>query len=285
MILNLFLKLFVIIQGLGAASGLVYDNKDLYVISDDQAYVYHYDLKSKKQNAIELNTLIPANQIIKKNKPDFESIVLYDQKLYCLASGSKPSRNDMLVVNLQNKESERFDLSNLYNHLRGQFMVDEKDFNIEGFIYHNGYSYLFNRGNGNNKRNAIFKFKGLPHDADLSSVAFIEINLPVLNNHQTTFSDAIIVDDQIIYTATIEAKSDVVNDGEVKESIIGSIDLQTFNSGNYSIIANNQKIEGLTLKKKSKNYYYFLLCEDNDDDSKSSKIYEMRISKDLKLIK
>lgn len=285
MIMNLLLKMFVLVHGLGAASGLVYEHKQLYLVSDDQAIVYHYDFKNHRQNEINLLPQSTSKTMDKKDKFDFESVVLYENKLYCLGSGSKANRNALWIVDLASKHAEMFDLSSIYLDLRTRFAIAEKDFNIEGFIYHDGYTYLLNRGNGNNQRNAIFKFKGLPQDTNLSQVTFIEVSLPLVDGHQTTFSDGIIVDNQIIFTATIEVESDIQHDGLVKESIIGAIDLASYALKNYQVIASNQKIEGITLRKKSNNYYNFLLCEDNDDGSDAAKVFELKISKDLTHIK
>lgn len=285
MLQSVLLKIFILVQGLGAASGLVYHKKQIYMISDDQAYVYQYDTKKDKQHKIELNTTISAKEITKKNKLDFESIVLINHKLYCLGSGSKANRNEMLIYDIKKKTSERYDLTSLYQIIRSSFHIDEKDFNIEGVAYANGNTYLFNRGNGPKQTNGIIVIKGLPNDYDDKNLKFIPIQLPIINGQQTTFSDALIVDNQIIYTATIEAESTIQQDGEVKESIIGAIDLRSFALKKYKVIAKNQKIEGITLMKKTSKYYHFLLCEDNDDDSAASKVYELEISKDLADIK
>ena len=163
--------------------------------------------------------------------------------------------------------------------------MKEEDFNIEGFIFYNGETYLFNRGNGKNKLNGIIRFKGLPHIANLGTIEWIKMDLPLVNGHQTTFSDAILVENQIIYTATVEEDSSVEADGTVKESIIGAIDLASFTLKNHQVIATNQKIEGITLRKKTLSSYYFLVCEDNDDDSNEAKIYELKVAKDLSRLK
>lgn len=286
MLQSFILKLFILINGFGASSGIIYDNKQIYVVSDDKGYVYNYDLKRKKQQQFELNTQIPAQDITRKDKPDLESIIIHQNTLYALGSGSKENRNDLYIYNLITKESKRVDISGVYSAIQKRFKIDKKDFNIEGFAYHQGYTYLFNRGNGKNKVNAIFKFQGLPHQANLSIITSSIIDLPLINGNQTTFSDAIIVDNQIIFTATIEANSTVQKDGEVKESIIGLIDLDSYKTYNvnvkkYLVIAENKKIEGIALRKTTSNYYHFVICEDNDDDSKEAKIYKLKVSKDF----
>ena len=270
------------VQGLGAASGIQYYKKQLYLISDDQVYLYQYDFKKEQQQKIKLEATIQNSEVFsKKDKLDFEAIMLVDNQLYCIGSGSKENRTKMIVYDIKKQTSNSYDLSKLFQYIRDNYNIDKKDFNIEGIAHYRGYTYMFNRGNGLNKLNLIFKFKGLPTNYDPNSIEKHQINLPIINGNQTTFSDALIVDNQIIYTATIEAESTVYKDGEVKESIVGAINLETFALKNHQIIATNQKIEGITMKKKTSKYYEFLFCEDNDDNSEASKIYELKFSKDL----
>lgn len=285
MLQALWLKILIVIQGLGAASGIIFYKNQIFTISDDKTSIFQYNLKTRNQEIIPLNTSVFGEKITKNNKLDFESIVLINDELLCLGSGSKANRNEMTSYNLKTKVSTSYDLTELYQKIRTRFSIEPSDFNIEGFAYHNGETYLFNRGNGKNRINAIFRFKGLPHLLKSDGFWIKSIDLPIINGNQTTFSDAIIVDNQIIYTATIEVDSSVQADGSIKESIIGAIDLPTFTLKNYQIIATNQKIEGITLRKKSLRFYHFLLCEDNDnEETELSKIYELKISKDLSVI-
>ncbi|QTV05372.1 DUF6929 family protein [Faecalibacter bovis] len=281
MLQSLFLKLFILINGLGASSGIVYHKNQLYVVSDDLPYLFQYDILDNSQNKSNFNTLLPIEEMTKKNKLDFESLAIVHNQILALGSGSNANRNELHSYNLETKIFSRYDISDNYNELRTKFDFDVKDFNIEGFAYKKRKSYLFNRGNGKNKINGIFIFEGLPHDTKLNKSEFIPIQLPIINNELTTFSDAIIVNNKIIFTATIEAESSTQRDGQVKESIIGIINMKTFQVEKYHIIAEKQKIEGITLKKKSSKGYTFLVCEDNDDDSVTSKIYELNVSKNF----
>lgn len=282
---GIFLKIFILLNGLGAASGLVYHKNHVYVVADDRPYIYEYNLKSNQQNQYTLKTIIPINEMKRGDKLDLEALIYHKNKIYSLGSGSKYNRNELHVLDLRSKTTIRYDLSKTYQALRNRLEIDEKDFNIEGYVFHNGKSYLFNRGNGKNQLNAIIVFEGLPHESELNELKLIRIELPKINNHLTTFSDALVYKNKIYYTATIEAESTVQNDGEVKESILGLIDLKTFKVGEYQIIAKNQKIEGLTLFKKSCTDLTFLFSEDNDDDRVESKIYQLKVSKDLKQLK
>ncbi|WP_322969798.1 DUF6929 family protein [Faecalibacter sp. LW9] len=281
----LLLKILFTLQGLGAASGIVVVDQKVYVVADDRAFLYQYDQKTGMQQNFPFDTAIPIDQMNRKDKLDLESLVHIKGSLYALGSGSKDNRNELHHFDLKQQTMTRYSVAEVYKKLRKAFAIEAKDFNIEGFAYHKGKSYLFNRGNGKNKRNGIFIFEGLPHKTNLSQAVFIPIQLPTIKNELTTFSDAIIVKNKIIFTATIESESTVQKDGEVKESIVGVINRKTFAIEKYHIISEKQKIEGLALQSHSKKGYTFLLCEDNDDALLNhSKIYELKLTNDFDLI-
>ena len=52
---NFILKVLIVINGLGAASGLVVDKHHVYTISDDKAHLYVYNKKKKEVDKVDLN--------------------------------------------------------------------------------------------------------------------------------------------------------------------------------------------------------------------------------------
>ena len=68
------LELFFQILGIGATSGLVFENDSLFLISDSSSFLYEYNFSSERLDKIKLfeNS---RESILKKDKPDFESIV------------------------------------------------------------------------------------------------------------------------------------------------------------------------------------------------------------------
>ena len=75
---NFTLQLQFQIAGIGSASGLVYKNNSLFVISDNSSFLYEYYIQEKKLTKIPLLENGQEN-IAKKNKFDFESIALKGQ--------------------------------------------------------------------------------------------------------------------------------------------------------------------------------------------------------------
>ncbi|MFV0164275.1 hypothetical protein OBK04_11550 [Empedobacter falsenii] len=278
---HFILKILIVINGLGAASGLVVDKRYVYTISDDNPHLFVYDKKKKEVEKINLNPEVKSEGSHKKDKPDFEAITKYKDHLYILGSGSKENRFDLISYNLKTKQVE----NETYRHLFEKFLsvskLSKKDFNIEGIITDGHCTYFFNRGNGPAAANGIYRVGGALNDLKNKPIDYFPITLPKLNNEITTFSDAIMVDGKILFTATVESKSTTQFNGEIKGSIIGELDLAIMEVTRWQKISDDKKIEGLALYKESLKNYTLYLCEDNDDDSKNASIYIYKYQKEL----
>lgn len=264
------LQLFFQIIGIGSASGLLYQNDLLYVISDNSSYLYECKIDSNELNKIAL-VENPKENIPKIEKPDFESITLDGNKLFILGSGSTKKRESLKTYQLFNKKIKEKDLSELYNKLKSQFSIQNDELNIEGVFYLNKKVYLFQRGNGKNASNGIFI---VDKDKEIE-IQFKKIELPKINTIQSTFTDAILVDETIYFLASAENTTSTYEDGEIVGTFLGRMKLDTLLVEETILISNKHKFEGITLYKKSENQVEFLLCEDNDTDLLESNIYKL----------
>ena len=278
---HFILKILIVINGLGAASGLVVDKRYVYTISDDDPHLFIYDKKKKEVEKINLNPEVKSEGSHKKDKPDFEAITKYNDHLYILGSGSKENRFDLISYNLKTKQVENETYRDLFEKFLSVSKLSKKDFNIEGIITDGHCTYFFNRGNGPAAANGIYRVRGALNDLKNKPIDYYPITLPKLNNEITTFSDAIMVDGKILFTATVESKSTTQFNGEIKGSIIGELDLAIMEVIRWQKISDDKKIEGLALYKESRKNYTLYLCEDNDDDSKNASIYIYKYQKEL----
>jgi hypothetical protein len=269
--INFQLQLFTEIKGIGAASGLVFHNKSLYIIGDNSGflYQYHFETKELQKHPIIENA---HENILKKDKPDFESITLHNNKLYVFGSGSTKNRAKRVTFNLENKEVKQKNVSELYQKLKETANISNEDLNLEGSFYYDENLYLFNRGNGEKSKNGIFIFKKLTKET-----TFIAISLPKIQHIESSFTDAILVGDKIYFLATAEDTTSTYDDGEILGSIIGRIAIETLTIDFTQKISENQKFEGLTLFSILENKINFLICEDNDTEELQSNIYELKI--------
>ncbi|MDR0194042.1 MAG: hypothetical protein LBI73_02875 [Myroides sp.] len=272
------LELLFQLLGIGAASGLVYDDNQIHLISDNSTNFYHYNIEQQHlyKTPLSLDN-IGEDNIYKAAKPDYEAITTDGVNYYIFGSGSKPNRIKLVEVNkLTNEVISENELDILYASMKSFANLSDEDFNIEGVIYDNELWYFFNRGNGPKKANGIFVVKGnnILNDFQLT---YTPIKLPKLNKVQTSFTDAIKVEDKIYFLAAAEDSNSTYADGEIKGTILGRINLDKLKVEKTITVSETHKFEGLTLYSQEGKNLEFLLCEDPDNDTNKSGIYKLSL--------
>ncbi|MFT5752859.1 MAG: hypothetical protein ACI924_000059 [Flavobacterium sp.] len=268
------LQLFFQIIGIGSASGLLFHNDLLYLISDNSSYLYEYKIDSNELNKIALIEN-PEENIPKKDKPDFESITLERNKILIFGSGSTENRTLLKTYHTKNKKIKEKDLKELYNSLKNKFSIQSDELNIEGVFSVNKKRYLFQRGNSENGSNGVFI---IDKDKEIE-IEFHKVKLPKLNNIEASFTDAILVNETIYFLAAVENTNSTYNDGEILGTFLGKMKLADFIIEETTLISDKNKFEGITLYKKTEKSIDFLLCEDNDTEILKSNIYKLTINK------
>jgi hypothetical protein len=265
------LSLLFKIIGIGSASGLVYYQDKLFIISDNSTFLYEYTISNENLKKIAL-VENPQENIIKKDKPDFESITIFEKDIVILSSGSTEKRNKVIQYKTLSKNVKEKDFTELYQKIKSQLNIKEDELNIEGLIATDKTIYFFQRGNGINSKNGIIYAND---EIENQKFNFIPFDLPKIKNVATTFTDAILVEDKIYFLASAEDTTSTYDDGEVLGSIVGIIDFKTFKLESTLQITNNHKFEGLTLFKKTATQIELLLCEDNDTEVLETNIYRL----------
>jgi hypothetical protein len=265
------LDIFLILMNLGAASGLVYTEDAIYLISDSSSFLYEYSFVSEKTTKI---ALIPdaIESIEKKNKPDFESITLANNQLYIFGSGSGAKRNQLFTYHIKTGKIAERNIQPQHDSLQKKFGISAEDYNIEGVVYYHQKTFLFQRGNGPKAQNGIFILNDTTKE-----VNYHPIELPELKGVKATFTDAVLVDNQIFFLAAAEKSASTYLDGEVTGSIIGKLNPETLTIDFTQKISDTHKFEGITLYKKTTDSLDFLLCEDSDSEQEESKIYKLSL--------
>lgn len=277
---KLTLKFLYHIAGLSAASGIFYNENQLHLIADNSSFFYHYDIASKKLEKTPLEENGIAEESIPKTiKPDVESITSDGINYYIFGSGSTEKRTTLFEIHQENNiplSKQQLDL--LYDSMKSFAEIDDADFNIEGVVFDKETWYFFNRGNGPKQKNGVFIVTGESIIDDFR-ITFSPIKLPKINNKPSSFTDAVLVNNDLYFLATAEDTNTTYNDGKVHGSLIGKIDKQKMKLGKTKIISNDQKFEGITVYRNSKDQITFLLCTDPDDDKLSTSIFELTIHK------
>ena len=271
------LSIFANIKGIGSASGLFLKQNFLYVIGDNSAYLYEYDIGSKILNKIQLlKDVRVLENIAKAAKPDFEVLCHYENTLYILGSGSTANRNLMLKFNLQAKQISQHNLSSLYAKIKQQCSINDENLNIEGAVFNGNCWYLFNRGNGNAQKNGIIKIMG----SDLlvaNRAQFVPVVLLKDNQQLVSFTDAVLHGNEIYFIAAAEDTKSTYEDGEILGSYIGCINAETLELKFTKKISSTHKFEGITFFKQNEKHIEFLFCEDRDTDVLETVVYKMAL--------
>ncbi len=261
------LNTFATIKELSAASGIVYLDNLLYLISDSSNFLYQFNIIKKELSKIPIK-LNSQENILKKDKPDYESIALFNNKLYIYGSGSTKNRETRVTYKLDTQEVKQKDVSKLYKKLQQLVSLTANDLNIEGTIITENSIYFFQRGSNSSGTNGIFIF-----DKTSKTATYKIITLPKVQHIEATFTDAILVQETIYFLAAVENTSSTYLDGEILGSFIGKINLSTLEIITIQKISDTQKFEGITLFKQENNNLQFLICEDSDTANTGSTLY------------
>jgi hypothetical protein len=274
------LDLFLKINGISSASGLLYRNEALYIISDNSNYLYEYSIQNQELNKHLIEVNADANENIpKKTKADFEAITQNGDAIFVVSSGSTMARNKMIQVSeLKKNVLKTYDLADLYLSMPYFAGIAAEDFNIEGVVFTGEKWYFFQRGNGKSEQNGIFTIDS-PCFMQGYSLEYNAYKLPKIKNVRTSFTDAILVDDLFYFLASAEDSQSTYLDGTVLGSSLGTINAKTMKLKKVTTITEKHKFEGITLYKNSDKTIEFLLCEDQDNEVMESQIFKLTINK------
>lgn len=276
------LELLFRIIGIGSASGLIYNNNSLYLISDNSHMLYHYNIDNK---TLDKTPLVSKDyggvleNVPKSAKTDYEAIAQKGDDLYLFGSGSTENRNLIGHINAKTKEVfPHIDATDLYLVMQQFGEITPDNFNIEAAINDGEVWYVFNRGNGPAGQNGIFTLTGTIEDTAFQ-IVYNKIKLPKIKGAQTSFTDAVKVGNKLYFIAAAEGGNSTYADGEVSGTLIGRINIDKMKVEFTEVISKTNKFEGITLYKEEGKTIEFLLCEDTDNDAKDSDIYKVSLKK------
>ncbi len=276
------LELLFHIIGIGSASGLLYSNGNLYLISDSSRMLYEYGLHDKTLSKIPLakdDKGAPTENLPKDIKPDYEAIAAYGNDLYLFGSGSAENRKAIAHVNLSVKRAlPPVDATDVYDTMMAFGEISPEDFNIEAAVNDGNLWYLFNRGNGPARQNGVFTLDGEIEEGAFQ-IVYNNITLPNINGAPSGFTDAVLVANKLYFIAAAEKTASTYQDGQVAGTLIGRMDTETMEVEFTEVISFKNKFEGITLYRENPDSLEFLLCEDTDSDATESDVYKLTLEK------
>lgn len=276
------LELFLRISGIGAASGLAYNNGNIWLATDNSHVLYEYNLETQnleKTTLVNKDYLGPQENVPKKDKPDYEAIAIKDDSIYLVGSGSGENRNLIGHVDIKSKKLyPHIDATDLYLAMQGFAEIAPEDFNIEAAVNDGNTWYLLNRGNGPKAKNGIFTLNGTMNDTSFQ-IVYNELKLPKIKGVPATFTDACIANGKLYFVAAAENTVSTYADGAVTGTLLGRINLDKMKIEKTVVISEKNKFEGIAVFKETDKDIAFLLCEDPDNDTHESDIYKLTIKK------
>ncbi|MCA1752140.1 MAG: hypothetical protein ABR572_10510 [Cryomorphaceae bacterium] len=226
-----------LIPGFASGSGMAMVGGRYYTAGDDDAFLHILGSAGEVIDKIQLwdSSNVVNGRILKPVKPDFEAIAAIpfngDTALIIFSSGSKsPQRDVLMLVNPNTSLSpERLPADTaFFAWLRRAADLGKKEMNLEGAAFGNGELLLLNRQN-----NELYRIpgKGFEHfltsgTTDNLSLERRRFVLPSIEGDSARFSGAsTLPGGLIIFSASVEVTDNAIDDGKVKGSFIGLLDL------------------------------------------------------------
>lgn len=211
---------------LSAASGLVHRDGSLYCVADDGLELLRTDLNGANATRLALSDVQRRSHIPKKEKPDFEALVIFGDEIIAIGSGSTPSRCSAIALNPQSHARRTIDLRPLYDELGARI----HELNIEGAVVRGEEVLLGQRGNGARKENALVRLDRARFEKELADGVITpaclrevtRLALGDFNGVSLSLTDlALGPNDQLIFTAAAEDTDNPYDDGVVEGSVVG----------------------------------------------------------------
>ena len=261
---------------LSAASALVCQGQNLWLLADDALVLQRYSLSGAWQaERILLPGTLPVDAKQRKPlKPDFEALLsLPGDRLLALGSGSTERRCRGCLVEADSVRV--IDLSPLYQALAGHF----QELNIEGGVVCRGQLLLAQRGNGRGRENAVvlLDLSRVLRDLEngqLSAATLLQIvplQLPELDGVPLSLTDLSVAPSGALYfSATAEATESSYLDGACVGSVLGCLD-EHLAIVELTLLRPAVKIEGLAFQADGRP----LLVADADDPAIASPLFTL----------
>lgn len=269
-----------------SASGVVRRGDFVYVIGDELLSLGIFRVSSQEPGGLTkvLGGELPADDDERKGeKPDLEALTAVPPfeghpygALFGLGSGSGPGRDRGFICAFAadgalDGEPREIDLSPLFDLLRGEVEV----LNLEGASVMGDRLWLLNRGNDPDGMNAVAELSladvlnsfGGDLRIDPHELADIRrYELGELDGVELTFSDATpLGGDVLAFTASAEAQGDDGPDGEIRGSVVGTIDLDG-HVQRLRTIDRQYKVEGIDARIDTGVMDFLFVCDQDDPD-------------------
>lgn len=288
-----------------SASGMEISGSNLYLIGDDSPWLYVLDSSLLQQTGqIQLFETITRGmtRIPKALKPDLECLTLLkingQEQLAAFGSGSSPNRAKGYTIALTGNQASvrEHSLLELYKVLQAdEKLLGGELLNLEAAATTSEQLLLLQRA-ARSGPNLLLSFGLAEFTAYLTGARktlpayqAIPFLLPKLEGVSARFSGAVVYDQWLFFTASVENTDDAILDGEILGSYIGWVALSALKPGKRALqptitLVRDQdgqpykgKIESLVIRNSAGHSSYQVLAI-TDNDMGQSELLEISLS-------
>ena len=294
--LSISIKKSFVSHAVSSGSALAVDKDSIVLVGDDAEYVAKLPVNDTQFRRISMYPNAPQNRIDKSVKHDLESCVTgsIDNEPYIFAFGSggeSPYRDTLFVFNTNDTgKNFRKSLLPLYEHIRSKTGLRQEELNIEGAAKTRDKLYLFNRGKNFLVSISWEDFIGFLKNENTTTIpplSILNVSLPIVNKFPVGFSGACSLNDrQLLFTASLEETTDFTEDGAIKGSYIGMLEINNSQEINLLHLSKlqdeksndiNEKLESIDIIRTGGKYIEAVAVSDNDKGN--SKLFYLAIKR------
>lgn len=225
----------------------------IYILSDDSSCLYKikHDLTVLEKIVLYPSSFENPERIAKADKADLEAMGQLSingyKHLFLMGSGSKGlQREKSFLVKLPTNYNRKHivwevNTNSLYNLLRSHDGISATgEINLEGLAFGEENVYILNRGNASGIKNVVLSFSKVEfieyiqgHTEGVPFPSIHPVELPALDGVKTGFTGADFFDGQFWFTCSAEDTPNPYDDGEVKGSLLGLLELSQVSNGRF----------------------------------------------------
>jgi len=214
------------IKGLGSASGLALVGDFYYIVADGETDLFRLDQNFNILGRLTLYDAVTpgTDPSAKRQKRDLEIVTKLEHdgkvELLCFGSGSKsPLRDVIYRVDVSDpanpKKTADCEVETLYNAFRAfPGVIGTEKLNLEGACFLGDKILIFQRGNNSGinpiieiSTAAFLKYLENPKSNAVPTFNVHPVQLPMLWGSPSGFSDAVVWNGKVIFSASVEVKN------------------------------------------------------------------------------
>lgn len=264
-LLNTWLK----IAGITAITGLGYENNKLILTTDADNLIYEYFIKNDSIVNYTLKDSI-TDELKSSLNYNLQTVHKVDNSYYFFGSGTDSLTSNGIIFNNFSKYSSTINVLDLYAEMKSFSELNNQNFNINAALTYNNDWLFLNKATALGNENYIFVVQG-KNFTDEFNIFYFEFDLPKINNLQTGFADATIINNTLFFVANVNSKT--------LGTYFGAIDLKKMKLLYTEKISETENFSGITvLEQSSKNVVFALTNYNNKQQANYTNVYKLNIT-------